>query len=246
MRDPGAEGDVLLKVLVVDDEPLARERLARILGRIDGVAWVGEAENARVALARMAALLPDVVLLDIEMPGMDGLELAATPGIPPVIFTTAHVRFATDAFDLDAVDFLAKPVREERLARALERARRRIALGPTTAARTPARRLAVHEAGTVRFVDPKSVVVFRARDKYTEFMLDGKELLVRESLDGLEARLGDAAFIRVHRSVLVRCDAIRELASEKSALVARLADGSTVEVSRRAAPHVRRALGVRQ
>jgi two-component system response regulator AlgR len=243
--DPIAQGELLLNVLVVDDEPLARARLARVLERIDGVACAGVAENAEIALQRMATLLPDVVLLDIEMPGMDGLELAATPGIPPVIFTTAHVEFATDAFDLDAVDFLAKPVREDRLARALERARRRIALGGATAARTPASRLAVHEAGTIRFVDPRSVVVFRARDKYTEFSVDGKELLVRESLDRLEARLADAGFVRVHRSVLLRQDAVRALAPEKGVLVARLADGTTVEVSRRAAPHLRRALGVR-
>jgi DNA-binding LytR/AlgR family response regulator len=185
------------------------------------------------------------VLLDVEMPGMDGLELAATPGIPPIIFTTAHVQFATDAFDLDAVDFLPKPVREERLARALERARRRIAQGTTAAARAPARRLAVHEAGTVRFVDPTNVVMFRARDKYTEFMLDGREWLVRESLDGLEARLG-AGFLRVHRSVLVRHEAVRALEVEDGALVVRLSDGTKVEVSRRCAPRLRRALGVRK
>jgi two-component system response regulator AlgR len=178
------------------------------------------------------------------MPGMDGLELAATPGIPLIIFTTAHVHFATDAFDLDAVDFLPKPVREDRLAVALERARRRIAATTATPPRPSARQLAVHEAGTIRFVDPRLVVVFRARDKYTEFSLDGRELLVRESLDGLEARLGDA-FVRVHRSALVRCDAVRALAHEKGAIVARLADGTSVEVSRRSAPRLRRALAAR-
>jgi DNA-binding LytR/AlgR family response regulator len=244
VRDPGPARDEL-KVLVVDDEPLARERLSRLLERIDGVTMVGEAENARSALARIATLLPDVVLLDIEMPGMNGLELAATPGIPPIVFTTAHVQHAADAFDLDAVDFLPKPVRAERLERALERARRRVASGEPAPARAPAKTLAVHEAGTIRFVDPARVVVFRARDKYTEFVLDGKELLVRESLDALESRLGPA-FVRAHRSALVRSDAVRELAQSKDGLVARLADGTEVEVSRRAAPDVRRALGVRK
>ena len=244
MRDPGPAGGVL-KVLIVDDEALARERLARLLERIGGVSVVGEAENARTALARIATLTPDVVLLDVEMPGMNGLELAATPGIPPIIFTTAHVQFAADAFDLEAVDFLPKPVRAERLERALERAKRRIASGASVS-RAPARSLAVHDAGTIRFVDAARVAVFRARDKYTEFVLDGNELLVRESLDALEARLGDG-FVRAHRSALVRTDAVRELAADKDgALLVRLADGTCVEVSRRAAPNLRRALGVRK
>ncbi len=244
MRNPSAAGD-LLKVLVVDDEPLARERLSRVLERVGGVTVAGEAANAREALAQIATLSPDVVLLDVEMPGMNGLELAATPGIPPIIFTTAHVHFAADAFDLDAVDFLTKPVRAERLERALDRARGRLASGPATPPRTPARTLAVHEGGTILFVDPTTVAVFRARDKYTDFVLDGKELLVRESLDTLEARLG-GAFVRVHRSALVRLDAIRELATNDGALAARLADGTVVEVSRRAAPIVRRKMTARR
>lgn len=137
-------------------------------------------------------------------------------------------------------------MRAERLERALERARRRIASAPTEATGAPARTLAVHEAGTIRFVDPANVDVFRARDKYTELVVDGRELLLRESLDALELRLGEG-FIRVHRATLVKRDSIRELATGKDgALAARLADGTSVEVSRRAAPIVRRALGVRK
>jgi two-component system response regulator AlgR len=154
--------------------------------------------------------------------------------MPPIIFTTAHVHFAADAFDLDAIDFLPKPVRAERLERAIDRAHKRVA--PSRA-----RMLAIHEAGGIRFVDPMRVTVFRSRDKYTEFVLDGKELLLRESLDALETRLGDA-FVRAHRSALVRRDAIQELAGS----VVHLSDGSTADVSRRAAPHLRRALGVRK
>jgi DNA-binding LytR/AlgR family response regulator len=243
VRDPSA-ADVL-SVLVVDDEPLARERLARMLERVSGVKLVGEASNAEEALERVATLSPDLLLLDVEMPGMNGLELAATPGIPPIVFTTAHVHFAADAFDLEAVDFLTKPVRADRLERALDRARRRIASGLGSTSRAPARSLAVHEAGTIRFVDAAKVDVFRARDKYTELVVDGRELLLRESLDALEARLGDA-FVRAHRSALVRLDAIRELVKGDGTLAARLADGSHVEVSRRAASTVRRALGVRK
>jgi DNA-binding LytR/AlgR family response regulator len=130
-------------------------------------------------------------------------------------------------------------VRAERLERALAKAQRRLSedRGP----RAPARNLAVYEAGTIRFVDAARVAVFRARDKYTEFVLDGKEMLVRESLDTLESKLG-AELVRVHRSALVRIDAIRELVARDDGLVVRIADGQTIEVSRRAAPAVRRAL----
>jgi len=131
-------------------------------------------------------------------------------------------------------------VREDRLVRALDRARRRIGASPQESS-TPARQIAVHEAGAVRFVDPMGVVAFRARDKYTEFTLDGKELLLRESLDGLEARLG-AGFVRVHRNALVRRDAIRGLVQRDGVLVAKLADATNVEVSRRSAPALRRLL----
>jgi DNA-binding LytR/AlgR family response regulator len=243
VRAPGAaHGE--LSVLVVDDEPLARERLVRLLKGLAGVTIAGEAGDGQSALQLLAKASPDVLLLDVEMPGMDGLELARVPGLPPVVFTTAHVRFATDAFDLDAVDFLPKPVRAERLAEALERVRRRLAEGaPRT--RAPVKTLAVHEPGGIRFVDPSGVAVFRARDKYTEFTHEGAEQLVRESLDALEARLG-AEFVRVHRGTLVRVAAIRELAQVGDALVARLASGGEVEVSRRAAPVVRRALGLRK
>jgi DNA-binding LytR/AlgR family response regulator len=132
-----------LRVLVVDDEPHARARLCRLLGKLPGVHVAGEAENGRLALELVERLAPDVMLLDIEMPGLDGLavgeataEAAGRAGArpPAVIFTTAHSRFALDAFELDADDYLLKPVALERLARALAKARRRLGLPPAAAA----------------------------------------------------------------------------------------------------------------
>lgn len=235
--DPGG-----LKVLVVDDESLARGRLVRMLTRIPGVEVVGEAENGTVALAQIAHTHPDLVLLDIEMPGMDGLSLAEAPGMPPIIFTTAHVNFATDAFDLDAVDYLIKPVRQDRLERALEKVRRRVA--PQVMPQSHP--IAVHTARGARFVDARKVTVFRALDKYTEFTLDGEQLLIRDSLEALEARLGVLGFIRVHRAAIVRRDAIVKLESARDGLVVRLVDGSSVDVSRRQAAALRRLLGLRR
>ncbi len=233
-----------MKILVVDDEQLARARLIRMLARVVDAVVVGEAQNGNDALEQITKLMPDVVLLDVEMPGFDGLALAEKPGMPPIIFTTAHVQFAAAAFDLDAVDYLIKPLRQDRLERALERVHRR------TAAAKPApsasHQLIVHESGTARFIDARKVSAFRATDKYTEFTLDGEALLLRESLDALEKRLSELGFFRVHRSGLVRLDAVVALENNNATLVVRMSDGALVEVSRRQAVELRRLLGLRK
>jgi DNA-binding LytR/AlgR family response regulator len=230
-----------VKILVVDDERLARARLIRMLASIPGTSVVGEAANGADALRAIAELEPEVLLLDVEMPGLDGLGLAERPGMPPIIFTTAHAKFAADAFDLDAVDYLVKPVRQDRLERALERVRRR----GQTGGPSPIHQIAVHGPGAVRFFDARRVTAFRALDKYTEFTADGEQHLIRESLEALAGRLADLDFVRVHRSALVRRDAVVELATEGSSLFVRLNDGTSVEVSRRQAAELRKRLGLR-
>ena len=246
MRAAGPKGvEVLgkLRILVVDDEQLARGRLIRMLERLPDVTVVGEADSGAAALAQIKQLKPNAVLLDVQMPGIDGLALAETPGMPPIIFTTAHVQFAADAFDLDAVDYLVKPVRQDRLVRALDRVRRREGPSEMPAAAT---QIAVHGAGNVRFVDARKVVAFRALDKYTEVAIGEERLLVRDSLDALLERFEGLGFVRIHRSALVRRDAIIELVSDADGLRVRLTDGSSVEVSQRQAAELRRRLGLRQ
>jgi DNA-binding LytR/AlgR family response regulator len=233
-----------VRALVVDDEAVARARLVRMLAQLPGVEVVGEAENGEAALTQIAKLSPDVVLLDVHMPGLDGLGLAERPGLPPIIFTTAHVEFAADAFELDAVDYLVKPVRKERLEKALQKVARR-----APAARMPqagADRLTVHGTGEVRFVDVSEVTAFRALDKYTELLVRGEELLVRESLDTLEERFQALGFVRVHRAALLRKDAITALERDGEGLKARISDGRTFPVSRRLAAELRRALGLKE
>jgi len=132
-----------MRILVVDDEELARGRLVRMLAAIPDMKVVGEAGDGVSALAQIEALRPDLVLLDVEMPGLDGLAVAERPDMPPIVFTTAHSRFAVDAFEADAYDFLLKPVSRDRLLRAIEkvRARRLAAVGPRGSSRsTTARR----------------------------------------------------------------------------------------------------------
>jgi len=228
-----------MRVLVVDDEHIARARIIRVLGRMHDVEVAGEAENGTEALALAKKLSPDVLLLDIDMPGLDGLAVAEAPGIPPVIFTTAHKQHAIDAFEADAYDYLLKPISEERLSRALDKVRER-------ASRPPADpwRLVVIEGSMKRFVDAREVECFTSDQKYVVFEVDGAELMTRESLDTLESRLAPLGFLRANRGALVRRDAIEAYdAADGGTLV--LSGGARVSVSRRAAASIQAALGLR-
>jgi DNA-binding LytR/AlgR family response regulator len=227
-----------MKVLIVDDEPLARARLRRMLEKLEDIEIAGEADRGSTALVLAESLEPDLLLLDLEMPGLDGLGVAEKKGLPPVIFVTGNPNHAVTAFELDAVDYVLKPVRPERLEAALEKARRRIeAKKPSTP-----ERLVVHDGGATLLVDPLTVELFTATDKYTQLIVEGRELLVRDSLDTLEERFAPLGFVRVHRSALVRKDAVVSVGEGEL----ELKSGAKVEVSRRRSAELKRALGLRQ
>ena len=221
-----------LSVLIVDDEPLARTRLIALLDDLRGqiaTRVVGESGNGKDALRQIEALAPDVVLLDVQMPGMNGVEVArhAThirPQPPIVIFSTAFDEFALQAFEVQAIDYLVKPVRATRLFDALERARRRVEerqaaqpgepvagtdiLGRAAKMAGLARRhLSVSERGKLYLVPVMDVVYFRAEMKYTTIRTREREFLTEESLSALENEFGDL-FLRIHRNALVARDAI--------------------------------------
>ena len=222
-----------MRVLIVDDEPLARARLVRMLAKVDGVSVAGEAGDGVEALARIDALAPDLVLLDIHMPGLDGVSLARRPDLPPIVFVTAHPEHAVPAFEVAAVDYLLKPVAQARLEQAIARARARPA---------PPVRVRAHTRLGARLVPAEEVACFSARDKYSVFVHDGEELLLEESLSALEARLGPLGFVRVHRAELVNLHRARGLYSDGARLVLELDDARRVPVSRRMAAKVRRHL----
>lgn len=226
-----------MRVLVVDDEPIARARLIRLLRQIEGTEAIGEAGDGHEAIALARELRPDVLLLDIDLPNLDGISVAENPSAPPVIFTTAHKDYALDAFEANAYDYLLKPVSKERLERALARVAAR--RGETH----DAWRLVVTDGSIKRFVDAREVESFVAVQKYVSFRFDGRELLIRESLDALEARLGAFGFLRVNRGALVRRTAITAYDASGGGSVL-LQSGERIPVSRRAAPNVRAALGL--
>lgn len=222
-----------MKVLVVDDEPLARRRLVGLLRRLAIVTAIEEAEDGAAALARAAAF--DVLLLDISMPAVDGLEVAAAlRERPAVIFTTAHPQHALTAYEHEAVDYLLKPVQQARLERALSRVAVRAPATPKITAR--------HRDGVYVF-DPAAIESFRAADKLTAFTADGREHLVDQSLGSLEAAL--AGFVRVHRNQVVRVDAVVRLGRDEEGAFVVLASGDVARVSRRQLAEVEARLGVR-
>ena len=241
-----------MKVLIVDDEPLARRRMATLLAGVDGVEVIGEAADGAQALAAVDRHDPDLVLLDIRMPGIDGLEVARRLALrddpPVVVFCTAYDEHALAAFEAEAVDYLLKPVRRERLLAALERVRR--FNGEATAALTSAgdkqrqrSHICARVRGEMKLVPISSIAFFLADAKYVEVHFDGGEVLIEDSLVSLEDEFGDR-FVRVHRNCLVSRERIEGLARNAAGeTIVRLRDCPVaLEVSRRNLPQLRRLL----
>jgi two-component system, LytTR family, response regulator AlgR len=202
-----------LRALVVDDERPARERLMALLRELDQVEVVGEARDATEALRQLNQLEPELLYLDVRMPGMSGLELArhlaglADP--PAVIFTTAHDEHAMEAFEAEAVGYLLKPVRKEKLAAATERAQR-LTTRQLDAVAAPRTHLAVRARDGVRLLRVEDIICLLAEQKYTTVRHTGGEDLIEDSLRMLEDELG-ARFLRVHRSALVNREFIESV-----------------------------------
>ncbi len=200
----------MLRVLIVDDEPPARERLGQLLAEIPGTQLVGQAATGAEALELAARLAPDVVLLDVRMPGLDGIETARHLGVlqepPAVIFTTAYDQYAVNAFETRAVGYLLKPVRRDKLAAALAQADRltrpqlqRLAVAAGVPRRT---HLAVRRREQVRVLPLEDILYFQADQKYTTVRHLQGEDLIEEPLRALEEELGER-FVRIHRNTLI-------------------------------------------
>lgn len=201
------------QLLIVDDEPLARQRLRDLVGDIGGYTVVGEAANGLEAMAVLQNQQVDIALVDIRMPVMDGIELAQhfrqLPRPPNLIFTTAYDHYALQAFDLNAIDYLLKPIRAERLSAALTKSRPlnlKQSQGLQSLQETR-QHLSIHERGRVLLIAVDEVLYFRAELKYVTVRTQAKSYLLEMSLNQLEQNYADR-FVRVHRNALVAKHAI--------------------------------------
>jgi two-component system, LytTR family, response regulator len=247
-----------LRVLIADDEALGRHRLEDLLRHETDVEIAGTADNGEAAIEAIRKLQPDLVFLDVQMPGRTGLEVVREIGpenMPPTIFVTAYDRYALDAFEVAAVDYLVKPFDDERFEHAFRRARRMLELkelgrlseqlrvllqseprgGPSAAPpATPfLERIAVEMRGQVRVVPVEAIEYITASGPYAEIHVGDKTYIIRERMQTLEERLDPARFFRIHRSVIVRLDRIEALLREPGGDYAvQLKSGARLSVSR--------------
>jgi two-component system LytT family response regulator len=258
-----------IRALIVDDEPLARMRIEDLLAHEEGVAVVGSATNGIEAVERIRALEPDLVFLDVQMPGKTGIEVVREIGadkMPATIFVTAYDQFAVQAFDVAAVDYLVKPFDDERFEAAFARARQRLSDeglsklreqllsvlqgGPSlTHSRTHApqylERIAVEMRGKVRSIPVDQIDYIVADGPYAELHTGDRRHVIRESMQTLEERLDPKHFMRVHRSMIVRLDLVDTLHRGAGGdYELQLKNGTRVKVSRSRREALERWLGV--
>jgi two-component system LytT family response regulator len=205
-----------MRALIVDDEAPARAKLRRLLADDADIEVIGEAHNGREALAAIKQSVPDIVFLDIQMPGLDGFDVAAAierDGGPYIVFVTANDQHALQAFEVGAVDYLLKPFTPERFARVLERAKERLSTPLVVAAPTTAflRRILVIDDGRATFVPVEAIDRVEAERNYVMLHVGRDVHRLRATLGTLEHRLDPAQFLRINRSTLVRFDAVREM-----------------------------------
>jgi two-component system LytT family response regulator len=259
-----------IRALIVDDEPLARRGIRQLLTPYPDIVTAGECRDGREALRALTTIKPDLVFLDVQMPGLDGLGVIRVHGaerMPMTVFVTAHDDFAVQAFEAQAIDYLVKPLSEARFRSTITRVRERIRvndavalaarlsallsseaarLGPELSGRraggeTP---IAVPTESGELLIDAEEIDWIEAEDYHAGIHAGGRHFRVRESLSALEARLNPARFVRIHRSAIVRLDQVREWksgGSEREAMVV-LRDGTELPVSRRRLAEVKAVL----
>lgn len=251
-----------IRAVIADDEPLARRMLRGLLAKDDQITVVAEARDGAETEEAVRRLMPDLLLLDVQMPVADGFAaLRDLTERPVVIFITAHAEHALRAFDIDATDYLLKPFDDERFERAITRAkaavrtRNLVRLVHTIASDAPPSapvepgspgRLALNEGRRVVMVEIRDIDWIEAADYYAQVHVRGACHLIRESLHDLEQRLGSQQFVRIHRGALVNIAHVQRLERvEDGELVLVLQDGTRLRVSRSRRQHVAQVLGAR-
>lgn len=247
-----------MRALIVDDERLARRRVRRLLERTGRVEVVGECWNAQEAIEAIRSLPSDVVFLDVQMSDRDGFAVIEGVGpalMPPVVFVTAYEEYAVRAFESQALDYLLKPIRFERLEDTLNRLEQiqasehwnqrleRLLEEWRSRTRSRSPRLVVPDRGKYSFVPLAEVDFIRSEGNYVRLHTGTRTYLLRETMDRLEKRLDPDRFVRIHRSTIVKLDSVVELfPSIRGGLIVGLRDGTELKVSRAHGPSFRRLL----
>ena len=245
-----------LRILIVDDEAPARERLKRYLATLEGVDVIGEAGGGVQAVEMIEAQAPNLVLLDIQMPGLDGFDVVEALEDPPaIIFVTAYDQYAIRAFEVHALDYLLKPFSRERLAKAIHRAREALAEGQDISVQLRPlleglaaegrylTRLAVRDRTCIRVLDADSVDWIGIEDEQVLVHVGDQAYPIRRTLTELEARLDPNRFFRAHRSAIVNLDRVQEVIPWfKGSHILRLTTGAKVDLSRAQSRALRKIL----
>ena len=250
-----------LRVLIVDDEPLGRRRVAGLVRKEPGVEIVGMIGDGVSAVEAIRSLVPDLVFLDVQMPGMTGLEVVRTVGadMPTIVFVTAYDKHALEAFDLAAIDYLVKPFDDERFKEAFQRARRMARLEEGSRLRerllavlgeagsgkreAPAvrqevgsrylERIPVESRGKIRYIPASDIDYILASGPYAELVVGDRKHLIREAMQNLEDKLDPSRFVRIHRSAIVQLDRVDALLKSPSGdCDVQLKNGVKIKVAR--------------
>ena len=252
-----------LNVLIVDDESLARDTVRLLLEDESDIRIVGEAADGPGAVEAIRTHAPDLVFLDVQMPGLTGLEVVSEVGadrMPPVVFVTAYDEYAVKAFETSAIDYLVKPFSDDRFEAALDRARKQLqqlrradlesrlrqllseTKTPTSSGQ--GQRFIVKERGSIRFVEAAEVDWVEAAGDYVILHSGDEKSMIRETMTGMEKKLPSDHFVRIHRSTIVCIDAIREIKPYfHGDYIVYLKDGQELKLSRRYWTNVEEVLG---
>ena len=227
-----------IRALIVDDEPLARRGIRQLLAAYPDIVVAGECRDGREAVRALATVKPDLVFLDVQMPGLDGMGVIRTHGptrMPVTVFVTAHDEYAVRAFEAQALDYLVKPLSEARFRATITRVRERIRGSRAS------QRIAVPTDTGELLLDATEIDWIGAQDDHVEIHAGTRRFRVRQALGTLEGQLDASRFLRIHRSAIVRLDHVRELRSHPASRTASLIlrDGTTLPVSRRRIARVR-------
>jgi two-component system, LytTR family, response regulator len=222
-------------VIIIDDERLAREEVKRSLADFPEFEIIGEAKNYEEAKSKIESLHPELIFLDIQMPGKSGFDLLESlHEVPQVVFTTAFNEYAAKAFDIEALDYLVKPLRKERFAVAIERIKKKLGQTALQQGDAPEKQVFIKDGNKCFFVQLKDVYLIESADKYARLYFNDRKVLIKRSLNQLEETLDSNIFFRISRNQIINTKYITQINSlDKGRLQVRLHKGEPLEVSLR-------------